>query len=146
MSYVRRQRLSWARIKLSCYLASNKLRITLSNFVKISSIYIEYNFVNFYSFSSSYSFLFAISIAISNSIKQFQVFWLLIIFWLWFAHNLIVCSKVLLNFLLFFDSFTILKLFGSLKGLLFTFQCAFVLFMQNEFYCTTFFHKSQHLF
>ena len=40
-----------------CYLASSKLRITASNFEKILSMYNEYYFDNFFSFSLYYSFI-----------------------------------------------------------------------------------------
>ena len=57
MSYVRRQRLSWARIKLSYYSTADKLRIAVSIFEIFLSMYIEYYLKKNFSISLYCSFL-----------------------------------------------------------------------------------------
>ena len=73
MSYVRRQRLSWARIKLSCYSAFNKHRIAVSIFKKILSMYNEYYLDNFFSISLHYSFLETLFISIRFLLIKFYL-------------------------------------------------------------------------
>ena len=133
MSYVRRQRLSWARIKLSCYSAFNKHRIAVSIFKKILSMYNEYYLDNFFSISLHYSFLETLFISIR---------FLLIKFYLSFL-TLFLRFRVI-----YFGSFTT-AFYWFLKVYCLLFNVLFIISIPlkwNEFYCTIFDNICQYFF
>ena len=98
MSYVRRQRLSWARIKLSCYSAFNKHRIAVSIFKKILSMYSEYYLDNFFSISLHYSFLETLFISIRFLLIKFYLSFLTLFFTLSRLFILVVLLPLFIGF------------------------------------------------
>ena len=97
MSYVRRQRLSWARIKLS-FLIADKLRITLLDFTKILLNVLMYYFVEFCLSVSYYSFLLIKILHPFNMISDLSSCFILV-FSFGFLQNLLVKYELEIFFL-----------------------------------------------